>query len=154
MDNNSFLIIRTDDAQDLPLPSRKSEGASGLDLYANVTRPITLFTGGYSPIPTGIKLVIPKNHEVQIRGRSGLAAKHGVGIVNGPGTIDEDFRGELKAIVINHGRDPFVINRGDRIAQIVLCPVSSMNPVEVTQETFDMYSTERGEGELGSTGVK
>jgi dUTP pyrophosphatase len=149
----NFHIYRTEDAKDLPIPSRATEKSAGLDLYANITEQILVYHGGIKLIPCGIKLIIPDNYEVQIRPRSGIAYKNGVTVLNSPGTIDGDYRGEISVILINHGYDIFTINRGDRIAQMVLCPVSYMNPEEIDKEVFEEYSTDRGSGGFGHTGV-
>lgn len=141
--------MQTDDAKDLPLPSYMTPGAAGMDLYANIPHEITLHKGEIKVIPSGICLSIPAGYEAQIRPRSGLAAKHGIGLVNSPGTIDSDYRGEIQIIMINYGEHDFVINRGDRIAQMII------NKVEIVQlkvqESLD--STSRESGGLGHTGV-
>ena len=155
MSTNKFLILKTDDAKDLPLPSRATPGSSGLDLYAKVTQPVTIYPGQIEIIYTGVKLIIPRFHEIQVRPRGGLAYNHGISIVNSPGTVDEDYRGEICVILVNlNPNSPFVVNRGDRIAQMVLCPVSTQDPAETSQDLFDAYTkTVRGEGRLGSTGI-
>ncbi|WOI53262.1 dUTP diphosphatase [Parvularcula sp. LCG005] len=134
----------------LDLPAYQTEGAAGADLRAAIPAdaPVTLAFGERAMIPTGLKMAIPAGYEVQVRPRSGLAAKHGVTLVNSPGTIDWDYRGEVRAILINLGSEPFVINRGERIAQMVVAPVTQAS-FEVVQ-TLD--ETVRGEGGFGSTG--
>ena len=135
----------------LPLPAYQSAGAAGLDLFAAVApeAPVTLPPGGWRLIPTGIALAIPAGHEGQIRPRSGLAAKAGVTVLNAPGTIDSDYRGEIGVILINHGPAPFEIARGARIAQIVFAGVVRA----ALTETPDLDATERGACGFGSTGT-
>lgn len=132
------------------VPEYKTEGAAGADICAFVKEPVTIAAGKYSMVPTGLFFEIPTGYEVQIRPRSGLAAKNGVTVLNTPGTIDSDYRGEIKIILINLGDKDFVINNGDRVAQMVIAPV--------TQGTFEIVTelseTERGAGGFGSTGVK
>lgn len=132
------------------IPEYKTVGAAGADLCAFVNESVTIPQGKTAIIPTGLFFEIPLGYEVQIRPRSGLAAKNGVTVLNTPGTIDSDYRGEIKIILINLGDKDFVINKGDRIAQMIIAPV--------TQGTFEMVDelsqTERGEGGFGSTGVK
>lgn len=132
------------------IPEYKTAGAAGADICAYITDPITIPAGKYAMVPTGLFFEIPMGYEVQIRPRSGLAAKNGVTVLNTPGTIDSDYRGEIKIILINLGDKDFVINNGDRVAQMVIAPV--------TQGTFEIVSelseTERGTGGFGSTGVK
>jgi dUTP pyrophosphatase len=136
--------------QGFPLPGYASEGASGMDIRACVEDPVTLDPGRIKLIPTGLALSIPLGYEVQIRPRSGLALKHGIGMVNGPGTIDSDYRGEIGIILINWGEAPFVIRMGDRIAQMVLSRVYRADFQNV--EALD--TTERGEGGFGHSGVQ
>lgn len=149
MSQITLKIMQTDDAKDLPLPRYMTLGAAGMDLYANIPHETTLHKGEIKVISSGICISIPKGYEAQIRPRSGLAAKHGIGLVNSPGTIDSDYRGEILIIMINYGDKDFVINRGDRIAQMVI------NKVEIVkfkiQESLD--STSRESGGLGHTGV-
>jgi dUTP pyrophosphatase len=140
----------TNRCHDIGTPSRASERAAGFDLRAAVDSPTTLAPGSRALVPTGICMAIPAGHEAQIRPRSGLAAKHGVTLLNSPGTIDSDYRGEIAVLLINHGDAPFVVNRGDRIAQLVIAAVAPAELVEV--ETLD--ETERGEGGFGSSGVR
>ena len=132
------------------LPQYETEGASGLDVRAYLKDgAVTILPGEYKMIPTGIKMDIPVGYEVQVRPRSGLAAKHGVTVLNSPGTIDSDYRGEVKVILINHGKEAFVVNSGERIAQFVISKV-----IQADFVLSDALSeSERGEGGFGSTGV-
>jgi len=141
-----FLIKRT--AKDLPIPARQTKSAAGLDLYANVTDKVIIKKGERALIPTGIKLALPFGYEAQIRSRSGLAHKYGVVVLNSPGTVDADYRGEVKALLINHGTEDFTVERGDRIAQMVIAKIEMC---ELT-EADTLPDTERGEGGYGSTG--
>jgi dUTP pyrophosphatase len=144
-----FLIERINDAKDLPIPARQTTLSAGLDLYANVTNTITIKKGERVLIPTGIRIALPFGFEAQIRSRSGLALKHGVAVLNSPGTVDADFRGEIKVLLINHGENDFYVNRGERIAQMVIAKVEMADFTEVSS----LPETERGEGGYGSTGV-
>ena len=137
--------------QGLPLPRYESEGAAGLDLLAanHDGEPVTLEPYGRALVPTGLALQIPVGYEGQVRPRSGLAWRHGVTVLNAPGTIDADYRGEVQVILVNHGREPFVITRGMRIAQLVIAPVTAARLVE--QEGLD--ETGRGGSGFGSTGL-
>ncbi len=137
-------------AEGLPLPAYQSADAAGLDLTAALAAdaPLILAPGDYALIPTGLIVELPPGTEGQVRPRSGLAAKYGVTVLNSPGTIDADYRGELQVILINHGRAAFTISRGDRIAQLVIAPVLQAQPVEIQSPT----STARGQGGFGSTG--
>jgi len=137
-------------AEDLPLPSYESEFAAGMDLRAAVQEPIELQPGKRKLIPTGLQMALPKGYEAQIRPRSGLAYRNGITMLNTPGTIDADYRGELKVLAVNLGTDPFVIRHGDRLAQMVIAPViqADVREVDVLSET------ERGDGGFGSTGVQ
>ena len=134
----------------LQLPAYETADAAGMDLRAAVPddAPMTLKPGERAMVPTGLTIALPPRHEAQVRPRSGLAAKHGVTCLNSPGTIDADYRGEVKVILINHGQEPFVIRRGERIAQMVIAPVTRADLVQV--ETLD--DTQRGAGGFGSTG--
>ncbi len=134
--------------EDLPLPTYMTAGSSGMDVYAAVKEPITIQPREFDMIPLGIKIAIPDGYEAQIRPRSGLAAKNGIGMLNSPGTIDSDYRGEIKVILFNFGKKPFEINRGDRIAQMVIAPITKANLNE--QKSLD--DTSRGEGGFGHTG--
>ena len=130
------------------LPARASEGAAGLDLCADLDAPVSLAPGAFALVPTGIAIALPPGHEGQVRPRSGLAAKHGVTVLNAPGTIDEDYRGEVKVILVNHGREPFVIARGERIAQLLFAPV----PEAALEVVATLPESGRGSGGFGSTG--
>ena len=130
------------------LPSYKTNGASGMDLMAFIKEPITLKPKSSCLVPTGISLAFSSEFEVQIRPRSGLAAKNNISVLNTPGTIDSDYRGELKVILFNHGNVDFLINNKDRIAQMILAPVIKID----LEETDDLPKTVRGEGGFGSTG--
>ena len=130
------------------LPSYKTIGASGMDLMAFIKEPIDLEPGKSCLIPTGLSIEFPKDYEIQIRPRSGLAAKNNITVLNTPGTIDSDYRGELKVILFNHGSEKFMINNNDRIAQMVLAPVIKME----LEETSELPESIRGEGGFGSTG--
>ncbi|HOY77763.1 MAG TPA: dUTP diphosphatase [Hyphomonadaceae bacterium] len=134
----------------LALPAYETADAAGMDLRAAVedSAPVTLAPGQRAMIPTGLTIALPPGHEAQVRPRSGLAAKHGITCLNSPGTIDADYRGEVKAILINLGQEPFVIKRGERIAQMVIAPVTRASLVQV--DTLD--ETARGAGGFGSTG--
>jgi dUTP pyrophosphatase len=148
-DNHKFKIMRTSDAKDLTLPQRMSQGAAGIDLYAKVAGSIIIKSGEIQIVPTGVCISVPFGYEVQIRPRSGLAAKHGITVLNAPGTVDSDYRGEVNAILINHSKEDYTINRGDRIAQMVIASVITDDFIEV--ETLD--ETDRGSGGFGHTGV-
>ena len=130
------------------LPSYKTDGSSGMDLMALIKKPITLKPNSSCLVPTGLSVAFSKDFEIQIRPRSGLAAKNSIGILNTPGTIDSDYRGELKVILFNHGNNDFLINNKDRIAQMILTPVVKMD----LEETDNLPETIRGEGGFGSTG--
>ena len=132
------------------LPSYKTKGSSGMDLIAFIDNPIKISPNTSALISTGISIAIPEDFEVQIRPRSGLAAKSSIGILNTPGTIDSDYRGELKIILFNHGKEDFIINNGDRIAQMVLVPIVKME----FEEVDSLPNTVRGQGGFGSTGKK
>ena len=130
------------------LPSYKTSGASGMDLMAFIEEPIELKPGKSCLIPTGLSVSFSKEYEIQIRPRSGLAAKNNISVLNTPGTIDSDYRGEIKIILFNHGANDFIVNNGDRVAQIILTPILKME----LEETNDLPETIRGEGGFGSTG--
>ena len=142
-------ICPLEHAAGLELPRYQTEDAAGLDLRAAVAGDLHLAPGAYDLVPTGLSLAIPRGYEGQVRPRSGLAARHGVTVLNSPGTIDADYRGEVKVILINHGSEPFTVERGDRIAQLVLAQVAQL-PLE-TVESLD--ATERGVGGFGHTGT-
>ena len=133
---------------EVQLPSYKTTGASGMDLMAFIRSSVTIKPKSSFLIPTGLSLAFSEDYEIQIRPRSGLAAKNNISVLNTPGTIDSDYRGEIKVIVYNHGSDDFIINNGDRIAQMILMPVVKME----LEETSDLPKTVRGEGGFGSTG--
>tara|TARA_B100001540_G_scaffold83493_1_gene75131 strand:- start:7909 stop:8346 length:438 start_codon:yes stop_codon:yes gene_type:complete len=130
------------------LPSYKTEGSSGMDIMAFLEKPVSIMPNKLEIIPTGLSIAIPNNTEIQIRPRSGLAAKNNISILNTPGTIDSDYRGELKVILFNHGDKKFTVNNDDRIAQIVLVPIIKA----AFEEVNDLPETIRGEGGFGSTG--
>ena len=140
------LIKKLDSA--VNLPEYKTSGASGMDLVAFLKEPINIKPKTSSLIPTGLSVAFSNEYEIQIRPRSGLAAKNNVSVLNTPGTIDSDYRGEIKVIIYNHGDKNFLVNNGDRIAQIILSPVIKME----LQETNNLPQTIRGEGGFGSTG--
>ena len=137
-------------SKEVPLPKYETNGSSGMDLAANINANIDIDPGKTAIIPTGLALSIPKGFEVQIRPRSGLAAKQKISVLNTPGTIDADYRGEIKVILINLGQEPFKIEKGSRIAQMVVCPIVQAQLKEVQ----DLNETERGKGGFGSTGTK
>ncbi len=141
------LIRKLDPA--VKLPEYKTYGASGMDIIAFIKKPISLKPKMSSIIPTGLSVAFSKNYEIQIRPRSGLAAKNNITILNTPGTIDSDYRGEIKVIIYNHGKEEFIINNGDRIAQMILSPVLK---IELEETNGDLPETIRGEGGFGSTG--
>ncbi|CAI3923492.1 dUTP diphosphatase [Commensalibacter papalotli (ex Botero et al. 2024)] len=143
-----ILVKRLAHAKDLPLPSYATAGAAGMDLLAAVDEPIILLPQARLLIPTGLQIALPVGYELQIRPRSGLALKYGIMLPNSPGTIDEDYRGEIKVILINTDKESFIIERGMRIAQAVLTPVVR----GVWQETDSLDDTERSSGGFGSTG--
>ena len=130
------------------LPAYKTEGASGMDLMALLKEPINLKPNSSCLVPTGLAVAFSSDFEIQIRPRSGLAAKNSISVLNTPGTIDSDYRGEIKVILFNHGKNDFLINNKDRIAQMILTPVIKME----FEETDDLPETVRGEGGFGSTG--
>ena len=142
-------IRRKDGCQDIPLPRYMSEGAAGMDVCAACDKEVCVRPGDIRLIPTGVYLAIPRGYEVQVRPRSGLALKHGLTIVNAPGTIDSDYRGEVCIIVGNIGRDDFTVTRGMRIAQLVVAKVSQAD-IEVVEE---LDQTSRGHGGFGHTGT-
>lgn len=135
----------------LELPRYETPGSAGMDLRAALPEdaPVTLAPGQWQLIPTGLAIALPEGYEAQIRPRSGLAAKHAISCVNTPGTVDSDYRGEIRVNLINHGREPFTIQRGERIAQMIIAPVIQA----VWDEVDSLDETERGSGGFGSTGV-
>lgn len=137
-------------AADLPLPSYESDQAAGMDIRAALDKPLELEPGRRALIPTGLKMALPEGYEAQIRPRSGLAYRNGITMLNSPGTIDADYRGEVKVLAINHGDETFTISHGDRIAQMMISPVYRAAP----EETIELPATNRLEGGFGSTGVK
>ena len=140
------LIKKLD--QEAEIPSYKTEGASGMDLMAFIDQPIKLTPKSSCLVPTGLSVAFSKDYEIQIRPRSGLAAKNNISVLNTPGTIDSDYRGEIKIILFNHGNKNFIINNKDRVAQMILIPVHKMD----LEEVDNLPDTLRGEGGFGSTG--
>ena len=140
------------EGEGLPLPTYATEHSAGMDLYAAIPvgGGVTLGPGERVLLTTGVRLILPEGYEGQIRARSGLAVRHGIGILNGPGTIDSDYRGIVQVLLVNWGQQPFEIARGDRIAQLVVAPVTRALPVRV--DTYE--STDRGDGGFGSTGTR
>jgi dUTP pyrophosphatase len=143
-------VTRLPHGEGLPLPSYATDGAAGMDLLAAVTEPLIIPAGGRALVPTGLRIALPHGHELQVRPRSGLALKHGITVPNTPGTVDEDYRGELGVILLNAGAEPFTIERGMRIAQAVVAPVTRGSWKEVAE----LPGTSRGEGGFGSTGTR
>ncbi|HHE04622.1 MAG TPA: dUTP diphosphatase [candidate division WOR-3 bacterium] len=143
-------VLRLD--KKLPLPNYMSNGASGMDLYASIEGPIEINPGEFKLIPTGIKISIPEGFEAQVRPRSGLAAKFGVTVLNTPGTIDSDYRGEVKIILINFGKEIFKVERGMRVAQMVFMKVERITFDEVEDEVL-LDITKRNSGGFGHTGI-
>ncbi len=133
---------------DLPLPGYQSEEAAGMDLHAAVEGEVAIAPGGIAAVPCGFAIAVPPGYEAQVRPRSGLAARHGISLVNAPGTIDADYRGEVKVLLINHGKEPFRVARGARIAQMVILPVPRVR----WREVEELSPTERGAGGFGHTG--
>ena len=149
--NVNVDIVRLDHAKDLPLPSYETPGAAGMDLRAANAEdaPIVIRPGSRALAPTGLQIAVPPGYEAQVRPRSGLALRSGVTCLNSPGTIDSDYRGEVKVILANLGEENVVVRRGDRIAQLVICPV-----IQATwRETGSLEQTSRGGGGFGSTGA-
>jgi dUTP pyrophosphatase len=144
----TVAVKRLPHSQGLDLPSYATSQSAGLDLRAALEEPVTLNPGERKLIPTGLAIALPSDYEAQVRPRSGLALKHGVTVLNSPGTIDADYRGEVGVILVNLGQEPFTIERGERIAQMILAPVSQMSWLEVA----DLEESERGAGGFGSTG--
>ncbi len=135
-------------ADDLPLPAYQTHGSAGMDLAAAVEDDLVIPPGEWRLVPTGLRMAIPEGFEGQVRPRSGLALRHGVTVLNAPGTIDADYRGEAKVALVNHGKEPFVVRRGDRVAQLVICPVARAE----WAPSAHLPATPRGEGGYGSTG--
>lgn len=146
----TISITRLPHAKDLALPAYATEHSAGMDLLAAVNETITLAAGERKLIPTGLSIALPDGYEAQIRPRSGLALKHGISLVNSPGTIDADYRGEVGVILINHGSESFTIERGMRIAQMVIAPYTRAQFSEV----LELPSSTRGTGGFGSTGTQ
>ena len=142
-----WILVKKLD-KSIKLPTYKTSGSSGMDLVANIKKKITINPGNTETISTGIAVAIPKNYEIQIRPRSGLAAKKGISVLNTPGTIDSDYRGEIKIILINLSKKSFLVKSGDRIAQMILCPIAKGKFKEVK----NLPKTLRGERGFGSTG--
>jgi len=142
-------IKRLEGSGDLPLPSYQSEGAVGMDLPAAVRDDVTLAPGASAMIPCGFAIAVPPGHEAQVRPRSGLAAKNGISVLNSPGTIDPDYRGEVQVILVNHGKEPFTVRRGMRIAQLLVLPVPRFEWSEVDE----LPPTARAGGGFGHTGA-
>ena len=147
----AVAVQRLDHAVDMPLPRYQTPGAAAVDLLAAVADPVELPPGGRALIPTGICIALPPGYEAQVRPRSGLAFKHGVTVLNSPGTIDSDYRGEIGVILINHGTEPFTVAHGERIAQMVVAPVTRIVWQSVGAA---LPETGRGAGGFGSTGKK
>lgn len=145
----TVAITRLPHGEGLPLPEYATEHAAGMDLHAAVETDYTLAPGEHAMVPTGLAIALPEGYEAQVRPRSGLAARHGVTVLNTPGTIDADYRGEVKVILINLGRAPFIISRGMRVAQMVIAPYSRA----AWAETDTLPASERGAGGFGSTGT-
>ena len=143
-----ILIKKTN--KEVITPKYKTDGSSGVDLSAFLDKEVVIKPNSSELIPTGLQVAIPEELEIQIRPRSGLAAKESIGVLNSPGTIDSDYRGELKIILFNHGKEDFIINNGDRIAQMVLVPILKME----FEEVDSLPETIRGQGGFGSTGKK
>ena len=143
-------VLQLPHGEGLPLPAYQTAHAAGLDLLAAVPEaaPLVLAPGSHAMVPTGLSIALPQGYEAQVRPRSGLAAKHGVTVLNAPGTVDADYRGEICVLLINHGAAPFTIRRGERIAQMVIASVAQAELVPVSS----LSSTERGGGGFGSTG--
>jgi dUTP pyrophosphatase len=143
-------VSRLPHGADLPLPAYATPGSAGLDLLAAISDDMSLAPGARALTPTGLAIALPEGYEAQVRPRSGLALKNGVTVLNSPGTIDADYRGEIGVILINHGDAPFVVTRGMRIAQLIVAPVTQLSWVE----TSELPTTARGAGGYGSTGLK
>lgn len=149
MERISVKFKRLREDEDLHLPTYESEGSSGMDIRAFIKEPVILKPGEIRLIPTGLAVSVPVGYEAQIRPRSGLAFRHGIGLVNSPGTIDSDYRGEIGIILINWGSEPFMIRRGDRVAQLVISKVFRADTLEVDE----LDKTSRGNGGFGHTGI-
>ncbi len=145
----SVSVMRTEAGAGLDLPAYATPGAAGMDLLAAVSGRVELAPGTRHMIPTGIRIALPEGYEAQVRPRSGLAARHGVTVLNAPGTVDADYRGEISVVLINFGESPFVVTRGTRIAQLVIAPVTRVHWAPVAA----LPDTSRGAGGFGSTGL-
>ena len=152
MSTLTVSIQRLPHGADLPLPTYQSGAASGLDLMAAVPAdvPLVIAPGDYAAVPTGIALALPAGTEAQVRPRSGLARNHGVSVLNSPGTVDADYRGEIQVLLINHGADPFTVTRGMRIAQLVVAQAARI----ILTDVAELEQTPRGTGGFGSTGTR
>lgn len=149
MDEVKVAITRVKGAEDIPLPKYMTPQAAGMDLMANIHEDVCINPGEYKIVPCGIKIELPIGYEAQVRPRSGLAAKYGVTLLNSPGTIDSDYRGEIKVILVNLGKQKFLLKRGDRIAQLVISAVSKAQLIEKDE----LGKTLRGDGGFGHTGI-
>ena len=148
--SGDFLEVAVVNSSDHDLPQYSTEQSAGLDLRASLSESITLHPGEHRLIPTGLKIALPEGTEAQVRPRSGLAYKYGITVLNSPGTIDADYRGDVGVILINHGKEPFVVENGERIAQLVIAKYVQLQ----WKPTEDLSATDRGAGGFGSTGVK
>lgn len=149
MSEATIAVIRLPHGLDLPLPAYASAGAAAVDFLAAIEAPMDIPPGSRALVPTGLAVALPAGYELQVRPRSGLALKHGILVANSPGTVDEDYRGEIKVILLNAGSEPFRVERGMRLAQGVLAPVTRL----VWQEVESLDETARGQGGFGSTGL-
>lgn len=149
MSDVTVRVLRLVHGEGLPLPAYETPGAAGADVVAAVEADIEIEPGSRRAVPTGLAVAVPPGFEIQVRPRSGLALRHGLTVANAPGTIDSDYRGEVKVILVNLGAEPVTVRRGDRIAQLVVAPVSTARFAPTT----DLPSTERGDGGFGSTGT-
>jgi dUTP pyrophosphatase len=147
-----IMVVRLPHAKNLPLPDYQSDDAAGMDLLAAVDagEPLSLLPGGRALVPTGLIMQLPRGTEAQVRPRSGLAMRHGITVLNSPGTIDSDYRGEIKVLLVNLGDAPFAVTRGERIAQLIVAPIARAT----LREARALAATKRGEGGFGSTGVR
>ena len=146
----NFKITKLANGKDLPVPKYKTSGSAGMDLYAAIESKIILKAGQFELIPSGIAIELPNLYEAQIRPRSGLAIKNGITVLNSPGTIDSDYRGEISVILINHSKKKFIIKRGMRVAQMIISKYSKVT----LKEEKKLAKTKRGAGGFGSTGIK
>ena len=144
-----MLLVNIINQSQHPLPKYQTALSAGMDLHANLEEPIVLMPQARMLVATGLFIELPEGYEAQVRPRSGLALKHGITVLNSPGTIDADYRGEIKVLLINHGQEPFTIQNGERIAQMIIAQHATVQ----WQETQSLSNTERGEGGYGSTGV-